>query len=89
MYLHLGQNTIITANDIIGIFDIELSTYSTKTIRWLNRMEKEGKIFNVSFEIPKSFIVCKQKNDFIVYLSQLSTATLLKRINVDFNIEDV
>ncbi|MBE6774949.1 MAG: DUF370 domain-containing protein [Ruminococcaceae bacterium] len=80
MYLHLGQNTVITLNEIVGIFDLDNTTVSKKTRDYLSAAEKNGNINVVSMELPKSFIVCsspKEKNR--VYLSQISTGTLLKR----------
>ncbi len=80
MYLHLGQSTVITLNEIIGIFDLDNTTVSKKTRDYLATAEKEGRVRVVSQELPKSFIVCsseKEKNS--VYLSQISTSTLLKR----------
>lgn len=79
MYLHLGQNIVILQSAVIGIFDLDNTTQSHITRKFLNRLEMEGKIINVSDELPKSFIVCKEKKDVRVYLSQISTATLLKR----------
>ncbi len=80
MYLHLGQSTVITLNEIIGIFDLDNTTVSKKTRDYLATAEKDGRVRVVSQELPKSFIVCsseKEKNS--VYLSQISTSTLLKR----------
>ena len=80
MYLHLGQNTVITLNEIVGIFDLDNTTVSKKTRDYLSHAEKNGDVNVVSMELPKSFIVCsseKEKNK--VYLSQISTSTLLKR----------
>ncbi len=79
MYLHLGQNTVITHDEIVGIFDLDNTTVSKKTRDYLSRAEKEGRVSVVSMELPKSFIVCKEKSGQKVYLSQISTSTLLKR----------
>lgn len=80
MYLHLGQSTVITHDEILGIFDLDNTTVSKNTRNYLSKAEKEGRIINVvSTEIPKSFIVCNKDNDIKVYLSQISCATLLKR----------
>jgi hypothetical protein len=75
MYLHLGQNVVVPKESIIGIFDLDNASWSHITRKYLNNAEKYGKIINVSEEIPKSFIVCAEK----IYLSQLSSQTLLKR----------
>lgn len=80
MYLHLGKDTVICTKNIIGIFDMDTSTISKNTREYLTLAEKKGNVVNVSLELPKSFIVCKEKkNQTIVYISQLSSQTLLKR----------
>lgn len=86
MYLHLGQSTVITHDEIIGIFDLDNTTVSKKTRDYLSKAEKDGVVNVVSYELPKSFIVCqKGKNKQQVYLSQISTTTLLKRTEEKIN----
>ncbi len=77
MYLHLGQNTVVTHDEILGIFDIDNTTVSKNTRDYLSKAEKDGRIIYVSNELPKSFIVCENKK---VYISQISSSTLLKRM---------
>ena len=80
MYLHLGQDTVVTFDEIIGIFDLDTSTVSKITRDYLKRAEQAGKVVNVSTELPKSFTVCKdEKGNITVYISQISSSTLLKR----------
>ena len=79
MYLHLGQSTVITHDEIVGIFDLDNTTVSKKTRDYLSKAEKDGAVNVVSYELPKSFIVCEKKGKQSVYLSQISTTTLLKR----------
>ncbi len=82
MYIHLGEDTVVCGGNIIGIFDIENTSVSKHTKHFLNSSEKKGNVFNVSYEMPKSFIVCSDKNKReTVYISQISTATLRKRAN--------
>ena len=79
MYLHLGQSVVVPEASIIGIFDLDNTTGSHITRKFLSQAEKNGRIVNVSDELPKSFVVCNENNDTKIYLSQLSTQTLLKR----------
>ena len=79
MYLHLGQDTIVNQRDIVGVFDMDNSTISRHTRSFLSKAQKEGRVVNVSMELPKSFIVCVHNGRETVYISQLSTATLLRR----------
>lgn len=80
MYLHLGQDTVIRKEEILGIFDIDTSTVSSVTRNYLSRKEKDGNCITVSYELPGSFVVCTDKTGKeTVYISQLSASTLLKR----------
>lgn len=80
MYLHLGEATVVCDRDIIGIFDIENTSVSKHTKEFLNAAGKGSRTFNVSYEMPKSFIVCYDKKEKeTVYISQVSASTLRKR----------
>ena len=85
MYLHLGNETIIRTEDIVGIFDLDSTTVSKKSRRYLALAEKRGEAVTVSDELPKSFVLCappggkKQR----VYISQISSATMLRRAGLD------
>ena len=62
MFLHLGQDTVIIEDDIIGIFDLDTTTVSKPTRDYLKTMQKGGNVVNVSYDLPKSFIItCKKK----------------------------
>lgn len=82
MYLHLGQDTVICSENIVAMFDIDACTVSKKTRDFLTSAEKQGNVINVSFELPKSFIVCEMKGEKVVYISQISTKTLQRRMYV-------
>lgn len=80
MYLHLGQAVLVHQKDIIGIFDLDNTSASFRTRKFLEKAEREGRLISVFDDLPKSFILCKnKKNQSIVYLSQLSSATLRGR----------
>lgn len=79
MYLHLGQDTIVMTDRIVGVFDLDNSTVSKHTRDFLAKAQKEGRVVDVTYELPKSFIVCENGGIETVYLSQMSPATLLRR----------
>lgn len=86
MFLHLGQETVVNEKEVIGIFDLDTSTVSKHTRDFLSKEEKEKRVINVSFELPKSFILCSnKKKNKRVYISQISTSTLNKRSNLERN----
>ncbi|MBQ8184065.1 MAG: DUF370 domain-containing protein [Clostridia bacterium] len=81
MFIHIGHDTVIIDKEIIGIFDMENTTVMKKTVDYLNNAEKQKKIRNVApFELPKSFIVCEEPEGTVIYISPVSVATILKRI---------
>lgn len=80
MYLHIGNNYSVDARDIVGIFDIENTTVEKCTKLLLERAEKEKKCIYTTYEMPKSFIVTMNEGRERVYISQLSAATLRKRL---------
>ena len=80
MYIHLVEDTVVRDREIIGIFDIENTSVGKHTKNFLNRSGKQNKIYTVSYEMPRSFIVCSSKEENeTVYISQISAATLKKR----------
>ena len=84
MYLHLGASVIIHRDDVLAIFDLGNTTSSAITRDFLSRAEKEGRVVSAGDDLPKSFLLCRDRQgDVTVYLSQLATATLLKRLESD------
>lgn len=81
MYLHIGNNYSVDVRDIVGIFDIENTTVEKCTKLLLERAEKEKKCIYTTYEMPKSFIVTMNEGRERVYISQLSAATLRKRLS--------
>ena len=79
MYLHAGNNKIIREKDIIGIFDMDNSTVSHITRKYLALAEKEERLLAASDEIPKSFIVYKENGKIKVCISQISSTSLVGR----------
>ena len=79
MYLHLGKGTVILKKDIIAIFDLDQTSQSHITRKYLAVAEKAGQVINAAEDIPKSFVVCQNKEGRRLYLSQMAPATLLKR----------
>ena len=71
-YLHIGQNVMVPEKQIIGIFDLDNTSQSKWTRKFLADAEQEG--------VPKSFLVCDHPyHRQIVYISQLNPQTLQKR----------
>lgn len=78
MYLHLGQDVIVPKKEVLGIFDLDNTTSSKHTRDFLNVADKEGRVVDVSGDLPKSYVVCGKLSPTI-YLSQVNCATLKGR----------
>ena len=79
MYLHLGQGTVVPKASVVGVFDLDNTSSSHITRAFLAEAEKNGRVFSASDDIPKSFVLCSERGEMAVYLSQLAPATLLRR----------
>lgn len=80
MYLHIGKGKTLKDKDIIGIFDLDTSTVSERTKEFLNKKEKEKLTEYADFDLPRSFILCKNKDKrYKVVFSRISTVGLKDR----------
>ncbi len=79
MYLHVGNNRNIRIRSIVGIFDMDNSTVSMITRKYLGEKQKTLQVESVSEEIPKSFILYFSENEYKICFSPLSVAALYGR----------
>ena len=79
MYLHIGKGTVIPTESIVAVFDLDITSQSHLTRQFLKRAEKNGRVVSASEDLPKSFVVCADRGETTVYLSQMAASTLLKR----------
>ena len=79
MYLHLGQDVVVPASSILGVYDMDTATWSKHTRALIASMEKAGRVQSIFEDLPKSCILCEEGGVRTLYITQLSTATLLRR----------
>ena len=48
MFLHLGENVVVPIKDIIGIFDLQTTMYSSDTSAFLRMAEEDGFVERIS-----------------------------------------
>lgn len=78
MYINIGNDTIIRSESIIGIFDLDNCTVTQKGRDFIN--DKRNKIVSVTNDLPKSFIICRENDEDIIYICQYQTSVLIKRL---------
>lgn len=86
MFLHLGENVVVPIKDIIGIFDLQNTMYSSDTIQFLRLAEEDGFVERITDEKPKSFIIAEVNNKSKIYLSPISSTTLTKRTDMEYSL---
>ena len=79
MYLHVGNKKSIRLSSIIGIFDTDNATLSKTSRSYLSTAQKRGNVVAASEEIPKSFVLYREKNTDRICFSQLSSSALVGR----------
>ena len=82
MYLSIGKTTVIPEDSILGIFDLDTSSQSFLTREFLAAAEKGGRVLNAAEDIPNSFVLCEEKDSSRIYLSQSTSRTLYRRMNL-------
>lgn len=75
MYLHIGENKVVRQKDILAIFDMDSSTVSSVTKKYLSNAQKEGRVKMLGFDLPRTFIIMKNKT---VYLSTYRFSRMLE-----------
>lgn len=94
MYVSIGPGAVVRRKDIIGIFDLDNTSWSHRTRKSLAVCEKEGIVVPVGDDLPRALVVCSEKKKIrekrhnksehapnaVVYMTQLSAQTLLRRV---------
>jgi len=80
MYIPIGSDMSVRERSIIGIFDLDNTTYSKHTRKFLSQAEQNGEVIPVADDIPKSFLLTSEYGMQKIYLCQFNAATLEKRM---------
>ncbi|MFR5682714.1 MAG: extracellular matrix regulator RemB [Clostridia bacterium] len=83
MYLHIGKNVVVNNNEIIGIFDVSSMTKSKEFKLIYEKLKEENNILDVSDNHKKSIIITKEKEVLKGYISNISSITLAKRVDLN------
>ena len=84
MYLHVGKGKSVKEDDVIGIFDLDTSTVSSVTKKFINKMQKNGNLEYTDSDLPRSFILTEKKGNIKIVLSRISTIGLKSRSDIEW-----
>lgn len=79
MYLSIGSDFAVRQKSILGIFDLDNSSYSKHTRNFLAQAEQQGEVITISQDLPKSFVLTEEFGMNRIYLTQFSSNALEKR----------
>ena len=79
MYLHIGDDFVIPFRDVVGIFDLDNTTTTAAGRKFIRDAEKKGSVITVGDALPKSYIICNNVFGSTIFISPISSSTLLKR----------
>lgn len=79
MYLHLGNDVVVRKDEVLAIFDMDNTTISKQSRKFLTEAEKEGAVIDITDDLPKSYIVTGFGDEIRVFISSVSSKTLYKR----------
>ncbi len=80
MYIQIGNSMAVRDRSIIGVFDLENSSWSKQTRNFLKNAEEQGQVVDVTDDLPKAFVLAEEYGMPRVYITQLASATIEKRI---------
>ncbi len=80
MDLPIGGDMAGRDSSIIGIFDLDNTTWSARTRKFLRSAQARGEITETTMELPKSFLLTSEFGMNRIYFSQFSPSTLEKRL---------
>ena len=80
MYLNIGGDFSVRAEAVVGVFDLDNTSYSKWTRRFLTMAQEAGAVIEATDELPKSFLVAQEYGQNRVILTKYNAAVLLKRM---------
>ncbi len=87
MYLHIGNGITVRKKSIIGIFDLDSSTVSAVTKKYINKNEKDGNIIYGDSDLPRTFVLHEKfsgtEKKYKIKLSRISSQGLKIRAEGD------
>ncbi len=79
MFLHIGNDVVVRTEDIIAVFDMDNTTVSKSGRLFLAEAQKNNDVINICDDLPKSYVVTNFEGKTKVYISSVSSQTILKR----------
>ena len=84
MRLHIGEGTLVRAENVVGFFDIDGDVTPEDTRAFLRQAEAEGVVELLTTDVPRAIVVTMEPPaGRRVYVTRVSAATLAARLMRD------
>lgn len=84
MLLHIGEGTLVRAENVVGFFDIDGDVTPEDTCAFLRQAEAEGVVELLTTDVPRAIVVTMEPPaGRRVYVTRVSAATLAARLMRD------
>ena len=80
MYVNIGSDFSVRKDAVVGVFDLDNTTWSKWTRQFLSQAQTAGEVIDATADLPKSFLVTSEFGMNRVYLTQYNAAVLVKRL---------
>ena len=80
MYLNIGGDFSVRSETIVGVFDLDNTSCSKWTRKFLAEAQKAGAVVEATDELPKSFVLTQEYGEQRVYLTRANAAVLQRRM---------
>ena len=79
MYLEIGNDLLIESRAVLGVFDLDNTSWSKRTRAFLEAAQENGELIDAAEELPKSFVLTQEFGAQRVYLTKYNAAVLTRR----------
>ena len=80
MYIPIGLDFSVRDSAVIGVFDLDNTSWSARTREFLAQAEKNGPAVDAADELPKSLVLTQEYGEQRVYLTRANAAVLQRRM---------
>ena len=80
MYVDIGMDLAVRTSQVLGVFDLDNTSWSKRTREFLERAQNDGNLVEATDELPKSFVLTQEYGQTRVYLTRFNASVLARRL---------
>ena len=80
MFIDIGFDMAVRQESVVGVFDLDNTTWSKRSREFLTAAEKNGQVIEATDGLPKSFLLAQEYGEEKIYLTKFNAAVLVKRL---------